>query len=185
MFWHITGTLKKCESGGSSETEGPPAAVWEIGMPGTQLKGGAQPRIEKARADAFTEARQARFLGALASTCNIALSCREAKVSESTVRRHYCQDASFRAGWDEAVAGAYRNLELMLLERSLNGTTKTVTKADGSVDRTHDYPNAIALTLLRLHRDKAVPEEVESEEEEDIEEVRARILRRIERLRAD
>ena len=147
-----------------------------------QLTGGKRPRVVEARANTFTPAKQGRFLETLGATCNVALSCREAEVSESTVRRHYATDAGFRAGWDEAVASAYRNLELMLLDRSLNGTTKTVTKADGSVDRTHEYPNTIALTLLRLHRDKALPEEPEGQEE-DIEEVRARILRRIQRLR--
>lgn len=146
-----------------------------------QLTGGKQPRVVKARASAFDETKRARFLEALAATCNVALSCREARVGETTVRRHYATDAGFRASWDGAVASAYQNLELALLERSLNGKTKTVTKADGSTDRTHEYPNALALTLLRLHRDKAAASDIE-EEEEDIEDVRARILRRIERL---
>jgi len=150
--------------------------------PNKQVTGGKRPQVVKARANAFTAAKQVRFLEALGSTCNVAMSCREAKVSESTVRRHYAGNAGFRASWDEAVEHSYRNLELGLLDRALNGTTKTVTKADGSVDRTHEYPNALALTLLRLHRDKAVPEEPEGEEE-DIEEVKARILRRIQRLR--
>ena len=93
--------------------------------------------------------------------------------------------AAFRAAWAEALAEAYRNLELMMLERAMNGTVKTVTRADGSIDRTHEYPNAIALTLLRLHRDSAAAAEEEAEASEaDVEELRARILRRIQRLRA-
>lgn len=147
-----------------------------------QVAGGKTPRVVTARANAFTAEKKARFLDMLAATCNVAMSCRETGTADSTVRRHYAEDAGFRAGWDEAVRSGYRNLELRLLERALNGTVKTVTKHDGSVDRTHEYPNALALTLLRLHRDKADVDEPEAEEE-DIEEVRARILRRIERLR--
>jgi hypothetical protein len=151
-------------------------------MRSTQLAGGKVPRVVSARANAFDRTKQERFLAELAATCNITLAAKRAKVSTSTVDRHRKSNAAFRAGWAEAIRQAYRNLELMMLERAMNGTVKTVTKADGSVDRTHEYPNAIALTLLRLHKDAAVEAEAEVDEE-DADEIRARLARRIDRLR--
>ena len=59
----------------------------------------------------------------------------------------------------------------------------TRTRADGSVDKTHEYSNAIALQLLRLHRAGAAEAAVEHDPV-DMEEVRERIVKRIERLRA-
>jgi hypothetical protein len=151
-------------------------------MATTQLTGGRRPRVVRARASAFDPKKQERFLGGLAATCNVTLAAKRARVAVATVYKHRLQDASFRARWADALGQAYQNLELMMLERAMNGTVKTVTKADGSVDRTHDYPNAIALTLLRLHREHA-PDAEPALSEDDAEEIRERIMRRIMRLR--
>ena len=151
-------------------------------MASTQLTGGKRPRVVKARPNVFDAKKQDRFFAELAATCNVRLSAKAARVGVATVYKHKAQDAAFRARWAEAIGGAYHNLELMMLDRAMNGTVKTVTKADGSIDRTHEFPNAIALTLLRLHRDAAAEAEPDVSEEE-AEEIRARIMRRIQRLR--
>lgn len=149
---------------------------------GTRLTGGARPQVKRAGTRAFDTSRQERFLIELAATCNVTLAARRARVASATVYKHKAQCAAFRARWAEALQAAYQNLELMMLERAMNGTVKTVTKADGSIDRTHEFPNAIALTLLRLHKDNAADAEPEASAE-DADEIRARILRRIGRLR--
>ena len=151
-------------------------------MTDTHLAGGKVPRVVKSRAATFDGAKQARFLAELAATCNVTLAAKRTRVAQNTVYRHRQTDAGFRARWAEALGQAYHNLELMMLERAMNGTVKTVTKADGSIDRTHEYPNAIALTLLRLHRDGAAEAEPDPSDE-DADEIRARIMRRIVRLR--
>ncbi len=153
-------------------------------MSKTQLAGGKVPRVVSARASAFDAKKQAVFLAELAATCNVTLAAERAKVALGTVYKHRQANAAFRARWAEALKQAYHNLELMMLDRSMNGTVKTVTKADGSVDRTHEFPNAIALTLLRLHRDAvAETEAADAVGEDDAEELRAKIMRRIQRLR--
>jgi hypothetical protein len=147
-----------------------------------ELAGGKVPRLRKAGRRAFTKAKQGRFLAALAATCNVSAACRRARVSDSCVYEHRRKDAAFRAGWVEAVREAYGRLELMTLERMMNGTVTTRTRADGSVDTTHEYPNALALQLLRLHRGTgSEPEQAPTAE--DIDEVRERIAQRIDRLR--
>lgn len=46
-----------------------------------------------------------------------------------------------------------------------------------------EYPNQLALTLLKMHRDTATEATTEVELD-DVEEVRARILAKLERLRS-
>ena len=81
-----------------------------------------------------------------------------------------------------SIGAAYQKLELVLLERALNGTEKVVIKTDGREERMRKYPNAIALTLLRMHRDTAAEAQTEVPEE-DAEEIRERLLEKLQRLR--
>lgn len=83
----------------------------------------------------LTKAKAEKFLTVLAETCNIARSCEAAGVSQSTIRRKRKSDASFRAGFMMALAGAYERFELVLLERFFNGTEKVVVRKDGSEER--------------------------------------------------
>ena len=62
------------------------------------------------------------------------------------------RNAAFRASWLDALATAYGRLELALLDRSLNGTEKIIERSDGSIDRMREYPNQLALSLLKMHR---------------------------------
>lgn len=147
-----------------------------------QLAGGKVPRLRKPDRRRFTAAKQDKFFATLASSCNVLAACRAARVCANTVYKHRNKDARFRARWAEALREAYARLELMMLERMMNGTVTTRTKADGAVETTHQYPNAIALQLLRMHRAAASEAEVEHDEQ-DVEEVRERLVRRIERLK--
>lgn len=145
------------------------------------LAGGRRPQF-KNKKNSFTLAKQEIFFAELAATCNVTASARKAGVSKQTVYAHRRASAGFRARWALAVREAYANLELAMLERALNGTVKTVTRADGSVDKTHEYPNAVALTLLRRHQELAA--EVGTEHDPaNVEELRERLANKIERLR--
>lgn len=156
-----------------------------MGKEGLELRRGAggRPQIRKARYKRFTPARQEAFFVELEATCNVAAAARKVGIDRSTAYQHRRKCARFRARWALAVQEAYARLELAMLERAMNGTVKTVTRADGSIDRTHEYPNALALQLLRQHRDLA-PEAQPALEPEEIEEIRVRIAAKIERLRA-
>jgi hypothetical protein len=90
--------------------------------------------------------------------------------------------APFRAGWAEAVATAYQRLELVLLDRALNGTEKVVKRRDGSEERMRDYSSQTALALLRMHRESAM-EVIEEPAETDVAEIRERLVEKLERLR--
>ena len=122
------------------------------------------------------------FLSALSETCNVTLAAAEAGVSVSAAYRRRKADAGFRGAWLDAIGIAYQRLEMVLLERAFVGTEKLVRRKDGSEERMIEYPNQLALTLLKMHRDTAVEATTEIEPD-DVEEVRERVLAKLERLR--
>ncbi len=146
------------------------------------LVGGARPQMRATSAKGWSRAKEVAFLDALEATCNVSAAAREAGVSVSAAYRRRKANAAFRIGWHEAVGLAYQRLELALIERSLVGTEKIVRRKDGSEERFREYPNAIALTLLRMHRETAAEANVQ-EEPDDMDEVRERLLKKLERLR--
>ena len=62
------------------------------------------------------------------------------------------------------------------------GTEKIVRRKDGSEERMVEYPNQLALTLLKMHRDTAMEAGADFAPD-DIEEVRQRVIAKLERLR--
>jgi len=146
------------------------------------LVGGKRAQKRKASSRDWSKAKESEFLSVLADTCNVTRAAAEAKVSVSAAYRRRRMDAAFRAAWLDAIGAAYQRLELVLLERVFVGTEKIVRRKDGSEERMIEYPNQLALTLLKMHRDTAV-EAVADASADDVEEIRHRLLEKLERLR--
>jgi hypothetical protein len=146
------------------------------------LVGGKRAQKRKASSRDWSKAKESEFLSVLADTCNVTRAAAEAKVSVSAAYRRRRMDAAFRAAWLDAIGAAYQRLELVLLERVFVGTEKIVRRKDGSEERMIEYPNQLALTLLKMHRDTAV-EAVADASADDVEEIRDRLLEKLERLR--
>jgi len=141
-----------------------------------------KPQLKKRAKRDWSKAKAERFLKVLAETCNVSEACRRSKVPMTVVYRRRKMDAAFRAEWVETIGDAYRRLELVLLERAFNGTERVVTRRDGSEERMREYPNHIAIKLLQMHRETAI--EAESEHsDEDVEEIRERLVRKLQRLK--
>jgi hypothetical protein len=155
----------------------------EDGARALQLVGGKTPRMRKASPDGWTKAKEAEFLSALEETCNVTAAAAVASVSVSSAYRRRKSHAAFRIGWHEAIGLAYQRLELALIERALVGTEKIVRRKDGSEEVMREYPNAIALTLLRMHRDTAAEACATDEAPDDVEDLRKRLFDKIVRLR--
>ncbi len=149
---------------------------------GLVLQEGNTARLRDSTRRDWTKKKETNFLTVLAETCNVTIACRETGVSVAAVYARRKKHAAFRAAWGEAVSVAYRRLELMLLERSFNGTEKVVTRKDGSEERVREYPNGIALQLFKMHKDTAEAAEREPVPGE-LEELRAKLQGKIERLR--
>lgn len=144
-------------------------------------RGRAQQRT--GRASDWTKAMAERFAEVLADSCNVTLAAQAIGRSISNVYKRRSKDASFRAAWDQALAIGYSRLELMLLERALHGVEKVVKAGDGTSAVMRDYPDRIALSLLRMHRENAAIAS-ESVDDEDYREACERIIGKLERLRA-
>ena len=130
----------------------------------------------------WSQAKIDKFLSGLAETCNVTLAAAEAGVSVSAAYRRRKADAGFRGAWMEAIGAAYQRLEMVLLERAFVGTEKLVRRKDGSEERMIEYPNQLALTLLKMHRDTAIEASTEIPAD-DIEDVRERLIQKLQRLR--
>ncbi len=143
---------------------------------------GDKPKMRKARTRDWTKEKEARFLSALAETCNVTRATEEAGVSISGAYKRRKENAAFRASWLEAISVAYQRLELVLLDRAFNGTEKLVKRRDGSEERMLEYSNQLGLALLKMHRDTAIEAATENEPE-NIEEIRERLFNKLERLR--
>ncbi len=146
------------------------------------LTSGIKPRLRKRTQRDWTRKKEEAFLAALAETCNVTQSAKAAGVSLPGVYRRRRVNAAFRAGWAEAIANAYQRLELMMLERALNGTEKIIIRKDGSEERVRDYPNQVAMNLLKMHRDTAA-QAIEAPAAADIEGMRERLFDKLQRMR--
>ncbi len=140
------------------------------------------PQLKKRAKRDWSKAKAAKFLGVLAETCNVSEACRRSRVPMTVAYRRRKMDASFRAEWAEMIAIGYHRLEAVLLDRAFNGTEKVITRKDGSEERVREYPNHIALKLLQMHRETAM--EADSEMAvEDVNEIRERLVRKLQRLK--
>jgi hypothetical protein len=140
------------------------------------------PQQRTARRGDWTKAMADHFVETLADTCNVTLAAASIGRSIANVYKWKGKDASFRAAWDRALAVGYSRLELMLLERALHGVEKVVVARDGTSSVMREYPDRVALTLLRMHRETAALAE-ESIDGGEHEEACARIIARLSRLK--
>ena len=146
------------------------------------LEPGARVRRVRRSHRSWTAAKRTAFLEALAESCNVKLAAQMAGVSTSRAYSLRDQDASFRAGWERALATGFAQLEMMLLERALHGVEKKVTANNGTVTVMREYSDRVALALLRMHREQAAlaDEDVDNGEWQ---EARDRIVARLQRIR--
>jgi hypothetical protein len=153
--------------------------------PGRELVLGeyrGQGQQRDARPSDWSQAMRDTFIEALADSCNVSLAARAIDRSISNVYKQRTTNADFRGAWDQALAIGYARLEMMMLERALHGVEKIVVLKSGESKVMREYPDRIALALLRLHRDN-VSATNEGVDDEDYQEACARIIERLERLR--
>ena len=130
----------------------------------------------------ISEERIETFFAELADTCNVVRSAKAAGFTANWAYRKRKMDAGFRAGWARAIAEGYAKLELVLLDRAMNGTVKRVPSGSGE-KRIREYPNQLAMALLKRHGETAATIDNMLSEEE-AEEIRERILLKLSKKRA-
>ncbi len=156
--------------------------VGKAGSTPLRLRGGVKPKQVAGRRSDWTQKMANQFIETLADTCNVTLAAASIGRSIANVYKWKGKDASFRAGWDRALAVGYSRLELMLLERALHGVEKVVVARDGTSSVMREYPDRVALTLLRMHRETAAMAE-ESVDGREHDEACERIIAKLSRLK--
>jgi len=146
------------------------------------LIAGDQPQLRKATSKSWNKDKEEVFLAVLAETCNVTRACEAAGVGVTSAYRRKKENAAFRAAWLVAISVAYQQLELVLLERAFNGTEKVVPVRAGAPTVMREYSSSLGVALLKMHRDAAQDAEFELPADE-IEEVRERLVRKLQRLR--
>jgi hypothetical protein len=146
------------------------------------LDGGARMKVVAERPDKIGDEQLETFFATLADTCNVVRSAKAAGMSANWAYRRRKVDATFRQNWAAALSEGYAKLEWVLLERAIKGTPKLVRTAKGSDRVMREYSTALAVALLRRHAD-AVEGFDQAPAGDEILEVRARILERLERIR--
>ena len=146
------------------------------------VEGKVRVKVRRASPQSWTKAKTAMFLATLADTCNVVRAAKSAGVSTNYAYRRRKEDAAFRAGWAAAVAEGYAKLELVLLDRALNGKIKLVRGRDGKDARIREYSDTLALTLLKRHQESAAEADYEQDADE-VAEARERIIAKLARLK--
>ena len=113
---------------------------------------GRRVQIGRARAHQWTARVEARFLGALAATCNVKAACAEVGMSHGSAYGHRHRWRAFAEAWDAAIAEGYARIEIALLERGCN-----LFADPGSGDPAEDHPITTmtaeqAIHLLHMHK---------------------------------
>ena len=149
---------------------------------GFVVEGKSRPRVRRQAKPGLSERQQQRFLEALAETCNVLLSAQTAGVRPQRVYDLKARDASFRLGWDRALAAGYAELELIMLRRALHGVEKMVKAPDGKLTVMMQYSDRLGLALLKMHREGASYADEHDVETEEHREACERIMARLDRL---
>ena len=135
-------------------TSAPPAG-WGF-LDGVELvvrgSNGRRIQIGRARAHQWTARVEARFLGALAATCNVKAACAEVGMHAPSAYAHRTRWRAFAEAWDAAIEEGYARIEIALLERGCN-----LFADPGSGDTAEDHPitamtAAEAIHLLHMHK---------------------------------
>ena len=146
------------------------------------VEGKTRLKKRKASRQTISQERIEIFFATLADTCNVARSAKAAGFTANWAYRKRKTDAAFRNGWAAAVREGYAKLELVLLERAMKGTPKLVRTARGSDRVMREYSTALAIALLRRHAETA-DSAFEEQDEDELQDVRDRILEKLQRLK--
>jgi hypothetical protein len=178
--------LRAFESGQARIEEEQLEAVRSVGaeLLATTALGGAQ--VKRVHEGRWTPAREKRFFDELAGTANVKRSADAAGVSTAAVYARRMKQPLFRAKWEAVLETGRAAIEMKLVEAA--NKTFDPDLDLGDLDLGNVQPKvsvAEAIRIVQLHGSKAERQSIEELDppEEEVSELRARILRKFQRLR--
>lgn len=109
-------------------------------------------QVRRQKPGSWDDKKRETFLATLAVTANVLESCRAVDMTAPGAYQLRKRDPEFRAQWSAALREAYQQLELTLLDRSINGRERPVYYAGQVIGAIHHYPDRLAMNLLMHHR---------------------------------
>lgn len=135
-------------------------------------------QVRRQKPGSWDEKKRQTFLSTLAVTANVLESCRAVGMTGPGVYQLRKRDPQFRAQWLAALREAYQQLELTLLDRSINGRERPVYYAGQVIGAIHHYPDRLAMNLLMHHRVAGTSVERAALSPEMLAEAQARVVAR-------
>ena len=135
-------------------------------------------QVRRQKPGSWDEKKRQTFLSTLAVTANVLESCRAVGMTAPGVYQLRKRDPEFRAQWSAALREAYQQLELTLLDRSINGRERPVYYAGQVIGAIHHYPDRLAMNLLMHHRGAGTSGERATLSPEMLAEAQARVVAR-------
>jgi hypothetical protein len=175
-------------AGGARESNGPPRG-WgyldgaELVVRGTGGSGGGKRvQIARARVRQWSPRVEARFLAALAATCNVKAACAEVGLTAASAYNHRNRWPAFAERWDAAVEEGYVRLEVGLIHAAGNlfsGEAPAPGEEEVPI-RAITADHAIHLLHMHKHQVHGLGKRPGLRAREpDIEDIRADILRKV------
>ena len=90
-----------------------------------------------------------RFVDELRECGSVTAAAARVGVARSTLYRLRRRIPAFATAWDHAAGRSADKLEAAMLDRAINGVERTKRFANGSVETWREYPEAMALAMLR------------------------------------
>ena len=119
---------------------------------GASATTGPRAQVRRVRRDGWTPARKAKFVEVLAETANVTLAAENAGVSKISADRLRHKSAPIEQAWQEALKIGIAQLEMMVLERALNGTEKDIPLRNGKVKTVRVFSERMIIHLLKAHK---------------------------------
>ena len=145
--------------------------------------GGRRVQIARARIGQWTPRTEARFLAALAATCNVKASCAEVGMSHGSAYAHRTRWAAFATRWDAAIETGYARIEMALVEHGCNLFSGIELPPEGPIGRM-SVEQAIHLLHMHKHAARGIGKEpgVGWRRPKTLDEVKDSILRKLDAL---
>lgn len=148
-------------------------------------------QVRKVRVDGWTAAKKEKFIAVLAETANVSMAIKAVGMSVPTTYRLRKTSPAFAKAWAEALEIGVAQLEMMVLDKALNGEEKPIYYGGKVIGTAPAYSERLAIFLLKAHKPEVYGtapltarfrKEPTPEPVVDAEEARARMLALLDRV---
>jgi hypothetical protein len=120
--------------------------------PGGLPQGATRMQVRKLRSDGWTAAKKKKFIAMLAETANVRMAVKAVGMSGFSAYSLRKKSPAFAKAWAEALEIGVAQLEMMVLEKALNGEEKPVYYAGKVIGTAPAYSERLAIFLLKAHK---------------------------------